>query len=57
MFVAGAHFHNEADAQVGHEVADLGSLLVALEGLDGNPHAEQIGIDAITAVPVWASLR
>jgi hypothetical protein len=55
VFVAGTHLHAEADAQVGNEVAvidvtgaagflrvvaDLGSLLVAVEGLDGDVDVE-----------------
>lgn len=66
MFVAGAHFDAEADAQVGDEitvidvagaarllrvVADFGSLLVALERLDGDvdikdPRQAECGGDA-----------
>ena len=55
VLVAGAHFDAEADAQVRHEVtvinvtgtagflgivADLGSLLVAVERLDGDVDVE-----------------
>jgi hypothetical protein len=55
VFVAGTHFDAEADAQVGDEVAvidvagaagflrvitDFGSLLVAVEGLDGDVDVE-----------------
>lgn len=55
VFVTGTHFHAKTDAQVGDEVAmidmagtagflsvvaDLGSLLVAVERLDGDVNVE-----------------
>ena len=55
VFVAGANFHAEAEAKVGHEVAvidvagaagflrvvaDLRSLLVAVERFDGDVHIQ-----------------
>jgi hypothetical protein len=79
VFVAGTHFDAEADAQVGNEVAvidvagatgflrvvaDLGSLLVAVEGLDGDvdvedPRQAEYGRDAakdLSGEPVEASV-
>lgn len=58
VLVSGAHFHAEADAQIGREVAvvdvagaagllrvvaDLRSLLAAMEGLDGDVDVEDPG--------------